>query len=1175
SAISPSLSSELPSLLPVVPVTEALLRLRNGPRLLTCLVGNMPDQLDHVLTSLLVNGETQDEVSLAGRCRTTALSSLLHLHPPSSPHAQSLALLHHKHPTLALSIALSAEENPATSSPVSDSSTGMGPGMAPPPTPTGVVTLLHNIIITGDDDTKAWFSQYMKLMQQKYRRQRTSAVTRLRKFIMKTLLSFTTKSTSATKPSDTNEVFVAMETDATAGQQQQQQQRSTQREVERRDKPGKSVSGEGVKEKKKKRRRKKGEGGEGEGGETTEGDSEIEMDTALELVDQMEIEVSDGDGEPSPKVPAVVSDGGGGGEREKGADTGRSRPKSALATEVVRASGGKGEGGQRSRSRRRHSSGVPAVDFPTISEERQLSDRQAVELMSLLHVCCGLKNQSQMYLTTEETSVILSLIVCSCPPYSPAGVHFIQITLATLLACPFLIGGSLECEKATERWLQWLLDKLPEFDKCCGEGGSYGEMLLLIAIHLREKQLPQLEDLTSNILGMKVTGSRSGRFSHLRQIFLRVFTEEVVCLHAVSVPPTSNLSASLSSYLPVHCVHQLLKTKTFRKHSISITDWVYRQLLHLSEPLHPTLPPLLVEFVNSILLPSSTHGRAFTPVGSVQGQSSSLVCHTPFSAEEILRVYRHDDQLPLTPCSLASQLMILYYVLLYQDTYNSNLKTLLFKSTNKTSPNQTPPRPYSPAILAQIPVKQLLLYAGQNHAHYSALYPSLLRLTATHLPQLCLVEDWLKGEEHSDRVNHFLPLLRLPRSQLTPAVAETVLSQLESSPSRALVLLSHLTSLPPPALPPYCHALSSTLPLLLSPSVSRRVQEAYLSLWTKLNLVVPRRQWHETVGSLRPPSQQHLTPPTHAQLTEDPFTVLQCDRRVFRCPPVLEMLLRVLAAYTSASRAWLLEKCHAQNCITIATSANSDGSAAAPGRLSAQERKELCVALTAAQESAMVQFLLEMCLPNSEEEEKEKESQSSLGAHFSVLREVQCLICSYLHQVFIAEPEMVKLVHFQGYPATLLPVMVTHVPSMHICLKFIPELVTQPQTDKQQFGVLLASFVVQQYPLPEALSIVDEILKFLLALANEIPSHLREDYFTPLLPALVRFCQTFPLLCQKPGQLQRRSLVDVIVCPQCSREGKGEGHTGGCRVRHIGPGHFSRAGRDCSSQSVDKRLLLT
>jgi integrator complex subunit 2 len=103
-----------------------------------------------------------------------------------------------------------------------------------------------------------------------------------------------------------------------------------------------------------------------------------------------------------------------------------------------------------------------------------------------------------------------------------------------------------------------------------------------------------------------------------------------------------------------------------------------------------------------------------------------------------------------------------------------------------------------------------------------------------------------------------------------------------------------------------------------------------------------------------------------------PLVTLPPPPSFYRCPPVLEMLLRVLAAYTFASRAWLLEKCHAQNCITIATSANSDSSAVAPGRLSVQERKELCVALTAAQESAMVQFLLEMCLPNSEEEEKEK-----------------------------------------------------------------------------------------------------------------------------------------------------------------------------------------------------------
>ena len=43
-------------------------------------------------------------------------------------------------------------------------------------------------------------------------------------------------------------------------------------------------------------------------------------------------------------------------------------------------------------------------------------------------------------------------------------------------------------------------------------------------------------------------------------------------------------------------------------------------------------------------------------------------------------------------------------------------------------------------------MKQLLEHAQCHQAHYSTLYPALLKLTATHFPQLCLVEDWLAGE---------------------------------------------------------------------------------------------------------------------------------------------------------------------------------------------------------------------------------------------------------------------------------------------------------------------------------------------------------------------------------------------------------------------------------------------
>lgn len=45
------------------------------------------------------------------------------------------------------------------------------------------------------------------------------------------------------------------------------------------------------------------------------------------------------------------------------------------------------------------------------------------------------------------------------------------------------------------------------------------------------------------------------------------------------------------------------------------------------------------------------------------------------------------------------------------------------------------------------------------------------------------------------------------------------------------------------------------------------------------------------------------------------------------------------------------------------------------------------------------------------------------------------------------------LFDLQGYPSELLPVTVRGIPSMHICLDYIPEMLSQPQMDKQvRFG---------------------------------------------------------------------------------------------------------------------------
>lgn len=82
------------------------------------------------------------------------------------------------------------------------------------------------------------------------------------------------------------------------------------------------------------------------------------------------------------------------------------------------------------------------------------------------------------------------------------------------------------------------------------------------------------------------------------------------------------------------------------------------------------------------------------------------------------------------------------------------------------------------------------------------------------------------------------------------------------------------------------------------------------------------------------------------------------------------------------------------------------------------------------QDSAAVQILLEICLPTEDEKAQssnphsllksvcgaagpqspEPEEEDSLLCN---LREVQCLICCLLHQMYIADPNIVKLVHFQ------------------------------------------------------------------------------------------------------------------------------------------------------------------
>lgn len=85
---------------------------------------------------------------------------------------------------------------------------------------------------------------------------------------------------------------------------------------------------------------------------------------------------------------------------------------------------------------------------------------------------------------------------------------------------------------------------------------------------------------------------------------------------------------------------------------------------------------------------------------------------------------------------------------------------------------------------------------------------------------------------------------------------------------------------------------------------------------------------------------------------------------------------------------------------------------------------------------------------------------------------------------------------------------------MHICLDWIPELLSQPEPEKQVFAVDLASHLAVQYALPKALSVSRLAINTLVTLLGVLPARDRVMLFMPVLSSLTRICLAFPPLAE-------------------------------------------------------------
>ncbi|KAK7081370.1 hypothetical protein SK128_014730, partial [Halocaridina rubra] len=98
---------------------------------------------------------------------------------------------------------------------------------------------------------------------------------------------------------------------------------------------------------------------------------------------------------------------------------------------------------------------------------------------------------------------------------------------------------------------------------------------------------------------------------------------------------------------------------------------------------------------------------------------------------------------------MTSQLLLLYYLLLYEDVRLNNTHQLLTTNHRVLS--------YSPHLFAQLPIRYLLSHAQREQRLYGGLFSSLVKLLVSHYPQLCLVEDWLYQSSSADSHLGILP----------------------------------------------------------------------------------------------------------------------------------------------------------------------------------------------------------------------------------------------------------------------------------------------------------------------------------------------------------------------------------------------------------------------------------
>lgn len=410
-------------------------------------------------------------------------------------------------------------------------------------------------------------------------------------------------------------------------------------------------------------------------------------------------------------------------------------------------------------------------------------------------------------------------------------------------------------------------------------------------------------------------------------------------------------------------------------------------------------------------------------------------------------------------------------------------------------------------LLANLPLRSLLLYMEDHWTAYEHLFPQWLSLASHLFPERLLVQKLLQDSEESDKQTE-LAIEGVPVVEDLEWVGglEIVLNSLDAHEDKRnhcdyphsfsvdmvrklfrnalaqpLLALRTLKAIQVEAVENKFDVQSvvvnDLVPLLLEDTCARPLQKCFCDWWrglphAEIELLVPLFFSSIKISPMdihtnRSCNLQKLKTSlvnlnlstfvsSYAELAQEPLALLACKNEVYRTP-LLSVFLDLLME--------LLVKNH-----RICLAGVSQG-----GRKDGLKHDEIMGAL-AAQESLVCQILLEACLENTSARDDVQPGS---------MLEAQQLICAFISSLLDATPILLKLLHFQGYDKKLLPMMMDGVLAMVQCFEFIKELLQKAQESQIAFVVPLIANLVRKFPNhPQSFDIAQQAVVHLKYLRN-------------------------------------------------------------------------------------------